>query len=778
MAKKVQKKAVKKTTNFGKFIKWFWLLFVLAIICVALPFVLASVGAFGILPDHTVLENPKTDLASEIISVDNKTLGKFYLNDNRTPVTYEDLSKHLVDNLVATEDERFYEHAGIDFRRTFTAIAQLGSKGGGSTITQQLAKLLFHDEVKRMKGLSELEKKIKRAKQKFKEYVIATRLESQYTKQEIIAMYYNIYDFGNNGDGIRSATRIYFGKEPKDVTQEEAAMLVGMFKNSSLYDPINNPVGVRNRRNVVYKQMHRNELITEQQKDSLQKLSLKLNFTPEHHNAGLATYFREHLRDEMKKWIKDNPKNDEGDKYSLYNDGLKIYVTIDSRMQAFAEEAMKKHMKNLQGELDHQNKRNKTAPFINLDKKEIEKLLKTAMRRSERYRVYTKEMGKSKAEAYASFDVKKKMKVFSWNGEIDTIMTPRDSMLYYKKFLRTGLLSIEPQTGNVKAWVGGINHKHFKFDHAEQGRRQVGSTFKPFVYATAIDQLKYSPCDTIEDSFTCIPEGRHGNLEDWCPKNDNGKYSGMVSLKLALAKSINTVSAKLINKVGPKNVVQMAHSLGITSEIPEVPSICLGTPDLSLYEMVNSYSTLANMGQYVKPTIISRIEDKNGTVLYQNVPETKDVLSEESAYVTVKVMEGVTRFGSGARLRTGKINSGVYKEGIITGHPYQFKNDIAGKTGTTQNNSDGWFMGMVPNLVTGVWVGADDRAVHFKSTTYGQGATMALPIWAQYMKSCYTNKDLNISEEPFKEPEDLSIEVDCKKWAKENEENSNEEPDF
>jgi len=767
MAKKARKKSTKKNTGFGKYIKWFWTLFFIGILCVALPFFLASIGAFGYMPNFDDLENPKSNLASEIISSDGKTLGKFYLNDNRTPVTYEDLSKHLVDNLVATEDERFYEHSGIDFRRTFTAIAQMGSKGGGSTITQQVAKLLFHQKEGRG-GL------IKRMKQKFKEYVIATRLERQYTKQEIIMMYYNIYDFGNNGDGIRSAARIYFGKEPKDIDTEEAAMLVGMFKNSTLYNPVRNPQGVTNRRNVVYKQMHRNELITLKQKDSLQKLPLKLDLHPETHNAGLATYFREHLRNEMHKWAKENPKNKEGDLYSIYKDGLKIYVTIDSRMQAFAEDAMKKHMKNLQGEFDKQNKKNKTAPFRGLNKKEIDKLLKTAIRRSERYRMYTKVMGKSKKEAYASFDVKKKMKIFSWNGEIDTIMTPRDSMLYYKKFLRTGLLSIEPQNGHVKAWVGGINHKHFKYDHAKQGKRQVGSTFKPFVYATAIDQLKYSPCDTLPDAYFCIPEGRHGNLQDWCPKNANGKYSGMVSLKSALAKSINTISARLMDKVGPKNVAQMTYNLGVKSEIPEYPSICLGTPELSLYEMVNSYSTLANMGQYIKPTIISSIKDKNGVILYQNIPETKDVLSEESAYVTVKVMEGVTKYGSGARLRTGKNTwSNAYKKGIITGHPYEFTNDIAGKTGTTQNNSDGWFMGMVPNLVTGVWVGAEDRAVHFGNTAYGQGATMALPIWAQYMKSCYKEKELNISQEPFKKPENLSIEVDCKKWT----EKSNEDDD-
>lgn len=761
MAKKAQNKSAKKTTGFGKFIKWFWMLFCLAIIMIALPFVLAATGLLGEMPDHTVLENPETNLASEVISVDGKTLGKYYLNDNRTPITYHNLSKHLVDNLVATEDERFYEHSGIDFRRTISAALFMGKRGGGSTITQQLAKLLFHQR----EGRGSL---VNRIKQKVKEYVIATRLERQYTKQEIIAMYYNIYDFGNNGDGIRSASRIYFGKEPKDIDVEEAAMLVGMFKNSSLYNPVTNSEGVKNRRNVVYRQMYRNELITEKQKDSLQKLPLKLDLHPETHYAGLATYFREHLKKEVKKWIKENPKNKEGDKYNLYKDGLKIHVTIDSRMQAFAEDAVAKHMKNLQNEFNAQNKKNKTAPFRGLTKKEIDDLLSRSMRQSERYRKLTKELDKTKKEAIASFDVKKKMKIFSWKGEIDTIMTPRDSMLYYKNILRTGLLSIEPQSGHIKAWVGGINYTHFKYDHVWQGRRQVGSTFKPFLYTAAIDQLKYSPCDTLPDAYFCVPEGKFGILKDWCPKNSTGKYKGMISLKSALAGSVNTISARLMNDVGPKNTIAMAHNLGIKSEIEELPSIALGSVDLNLYEMVNAYSTIANMGQYIKPVIISRIEDKNGAVLYQEIPETKDVLSKESAYVAIKLMEGVTQYGSGQRLRSGKNTwNPVYKKGVVTGHPYQFTNPIAGKTGTTQNNSDGWFMGMVPNLVTGVWVGGDDRAVHFNSTAYGQGATMALPIWGLYMKSCYGVKDLNISKEDFEEPENLTIEVDCKKW-KEN----------
>ncbi|MFD0963166.1 penicillin-binding protein 1A [Pseudofulvibacter geojedonensis] len=757
MAKKTVKKAAKKgTTSYKKFIKWFWMLFCLAILTIALPFVLAATGALGDMPDHTVLENPKTDLAAEIISADGKTLGKFYLTDNRTPVEYEDLSKHLVDNLVATEDERFYEHSGIDFKRTLSAILFMGTRGGGSTITQQLAKLLYHQN----------KTKDNRIVQKIKEYVIATRLERQYTKEEIITMYYNIYDFGNNGDGIRSAARIYFGKEPKNLDVEESAMLVGMFKNSSLYNPIRNPKGVKNRTNVVFKQMARNGLITPEQKDSLQKLPLKLNFTPETHNAGLATYFREHLRSEMHKWIKEHPKED-GEKYSLYKDGLKIYTTIDSRMQEYAENAVTRHMKNLQNEFDKQNKKNKTAPFRGLNNKEIERSLLTAMKRSERYRVYTKELKKSKKEALASFNKKTKMRVFSWKGDIDTIMTPKDSIRYYKKFFRTGLLSIEPQTGHVKAWVGGINQKHFKYDHAKQGKRQVGSTFKPFLYATAIDQLKYSPCEVMQDAYYCIPEGRHGNLQDWCPKNSNGKYSGDVTLKKALANSINTISARLMDEVGPKNVIKMANNLGVTSEIQEFPSIALGTVDLSLYEMVNSYSTLANMGQYIKPSIILRIEDKNGAVLDQMDLETKDVLSKESAYVTLKLMEGVTQNGSGVRLRSGWTRLPK----LTTGFPYKFTNPIAGKTGTTQNQSDGWFMGVVPNLVTGVWVGAEDRAVHFSSVTYGQGATMALPIWALYMKDCYNNKDLGISDGEFEKPENLRIEVDCKKFSKNADDN-------
>ncbi len=753
-------KQPQENQDFDKYIRWFWMLFLGGILSVILLFSLASWGAFGEMPDHTVLENPKTHLATEIISSDAKTLGKFYLNDNRTPVSYDELPKHLIDALIATEDVRFHKHSGIDGIGTLRAFVFLGSGGGASTISQQLAKQLFHGEGSKST--------LSRITQKIKEWIIAIRLERQYTKEEIIAQYFNIYDFGNNADGIRSAARIYFGKEPKELNLKESAMLVGMFKNSSLYNPrpTKNPVGVRNRRNVVLAQMEKYEFITEAVKDSLQKTELDLNYSPESHREGIATYFRGYLDGYMKDWIKKNPKPD-GTKYNLYNDGLKIYTTLDSRMQTYAEEAVKKHMAKLQAEFFHQNtpKRNPTAPFLDLDKEEIDAVMKRSMKQSERWRHMKYDLKISDKDIIASFDKPTKMSVFSWKGEIDTIMKPIDSMRYYKHFLHPGMMSMDPQTGHVKAWVGGMNYIHFQYDHVKQGKRQVGSTFKPFVYATAIDQLHMSPCDELPRSQITIEANKYGNPEPWTPKNSDGNYGGSLTLKAALAGSVNTVTARLMDKVGPQPVADLAKKLGIESNIPAVPSIALGTPDISVYEMVGAYSAFANKGVYTKPVMIERIEDKNGTVLYQFTPETKDVLSAESAYVTVKLMEGVTESGSGRRLRTQGAEkwNATYKK-IITGYPYQFTNPIAGKTGTTQNQSDGWFMGMVPNLVTGVWVGAEDRAVHFSSTTYGQGASMALPIWGMYMRSCYEDKDLEISKSDFEKPLELSIEVNCENY--------------
>jgi penicillin-binding protein 1A len=763
MAKKVANKT-HSASDFSKYIRWFWKLFVAGILFIVLIFLLASWGAFGEMPDHTILENPHTNLATEIITSDGKTLGKFYLNDNRTPVEYSELPDNLINALIATEDERFLNHSGIDARGTLRAIVTLGKGGGASTISQQLAKQLFHGE-----GSKNI---IERILQKAKEWIIAIRLERQYTKEEIIAMYFNIYDFGNNADGIRSASRIYFGKEPIDLDINESAILAGMLNNSSLYNPRRNPVGVTNRRNLVFRKMVRNDFITETERDSLRQIELEINYNPESHREGIATYFRAYLSDFMKKWISENPKPD-GSKYNLYNEGLKIFTTIDSRMQQYAEDAVQRHMPRLQDEFDRQNtpKRNPTAPFLELDNTEIEALMKRGMRQSERWRVM-KANGFNEKDIEASFHKPTEMSIFAWKDglatEIDTVMKPIDSMRYYKSFLHPGMMSMDPKTGHVKAWVGGMNYTHFQYDHVKQGKRQVGSTFKPFVYATAIDQLHLSPCDTFPKQQITIEANKFGNPEPWTVRNSDGEYDGFVTLKSALANSINTVTARLMDKVGPQPVADMAKNLGIEEDILPVPSIALGTPDLSVYEMVAAYSTFANKGVYNKPVLVTRIEDKNGTILYQVTPESKDVLSEEVAYVTTSLLEGVTEYGSGARLRRKwGADAPVYKE-IITGYPYGFENPIAGKTGTTQNQSDGWFMGMVPNLVTGVWVGAEDRAAHFSSIAYGQGASMALPIWAMYMKSCYANEELGISKEAFEAPLELSINVNCSKVDQRN----------
>ena len=779
MAKAVKKKT---TRGFGTFIKWFWIVFFSGILLVALVFLSASWGLMGEMPTFERLENPQTNLATEVLSIDGETLGKYYLDDNRTDVAYEDLSKNLVDALVATEDARYYDHAGIDargFLRALFAKLTFRNRGGGSTISQQLARQLF---------VGIRAKDWTKYTQKVREWVIATRLERNYTKEEIITMYFNIYDFGNNADGIRSASRIYFGKEPIDLKKEEAAMLVGMFKNSSLYNPRphRNPEGTKNRRDVVLAQMAKYEYISPAEKDSLQALRMDINYNPESHREGLATYARMYLQKFLNDWIEDNPKiNNDGSKgkYNIYLDGLKVYTTIDSRMQKNAEMAVQMHMKKLQAEFFHQNTpdRNKTAPFLDLSKKEIDGIMERAMKNSARWRAM-KRQGSSEKEIRASFTKKTGMTVFDWNSdtqEKDTVMTPLDSIRYYKTFLRTAMMSMEPQTGHIKAWVGGLNYKHFQYDNVFQGSRQAGSTFKPFVYASAIDQLRYSPCDKLPDTQFCIEAGKHGNIEPWCPKNAVGKYSGEeYTLKKALANSVNTVTAQLIDKVGPKSVAAIARNMGLKGEIPEVPSIALGTPDMNVYEMVGAYGTFANRGVYVKPVMVTRIEDKNGTVLYEYVPETKDVLSKDVAYAMVNLMEGVVQSGSGGRLRHSyNKNNHVYKE-VITGYPYNLTNPIAGKTGTTQNQSDGWFMGMVPNLVTGVWVGGEDRATHFKTITYGQGASMALPIWGIYMKKNYENKDLGISDKAFTKPSGLSINVDCTKLQKEEDDQKDADDDL
>ena len=752
---KRKSKSKKKGINpYKNLLRFFWISFVTGILSVVVLFSSAALGFLGEMPDLQQLENPKTNLATQIISSDGVVLGKFYFNDNRTPISFDALPKNLVNALIATEDERFFSHSGIDLKGTLRALFYLGKKGGASTISQQLARQLFVGVRSRNKAQAVL--------QKFKEWVLAVQLERNYTKKEIIAMYLNVYDFGYSADGIQSAAKIYFNTTPEKLTIEQSATLVGMLKNSSLFNPIRRPARVEQRRNVVLQQMKRNGFISEGEQDSLKLMPLEIDFTPDSHREGLATYFRAYLQKFMRTWTKENPKAD-GTNYDIFRDGLRIYTTIDSRLQQIGESSVAAHMSNLQKEFFFQNtpKLNPTAPFLDLREGEIDTLLQNTAQRSERWRKM-RVAGKDEETIWASFKKPVPMEVFSWKGDRDTIMTPLDSIRYYKHFLRASMMSMNPLTGHVKAWVGGFNYKHFQFDQVYQGRRQIGSTFKPFLYATAIDQLRLSPCDILPDALFCIEPMKHGNVDAWCPKNSGNKYGQMRTLKNALANSVNTVSARLMDKVGPRPVINLARKMGITSYLPRVPSIALGTPDISLFEMVGAYSTFANKGIYVKPIMISRIEDKNGTVLFEVVPETTDVLSEESAYVTIDLLKGVTESGSGIRLRHQGADEANYAyKNVVTGYPYQFQNPIAGKTGTTQNQSDGWFMGMVPNLVTGVWVGGDDRAVHFEDIAFGQGATMALPIWAMYMRGAYEIPELGISLEDFEAPEKLTIPIDC-----------------
>ena len=749
-----RKKNKKQKGLYNKYTSILWGSFILSIIGVLTLFGGAALGFYGPMPDLQQLENPRTNLASQIISSDGEILGKYYFDENRTPIAFDEIPTNMVEALIATEDERFYDHSGIDWLGTLRAFAFLGKRGGASTISQQLARQIFVGV--RSRSL------IKTILQKAQEYVIAVQLEQRYTKKEILSMYLNKYDFGYQADGIRSASKIFFNKTPKELNIEESATLVGMLKNSSYFNPIRRPERVKARRNIVFQQLLRNQLISKREKDSLDQLPLVINFTPESHREGLATYFRAYLKEFMDMWIDKNIKPD-GTKHNLYRDGLRIFTTIDSRMQQYAENSVSGHMRNLQKEFFAQNTEelNPTAPFLELREGEIDTLLERTAYRTERW-IKMKMSGFEKNEILASFKREIPMRVFSWKGEIDTIMTPMDSIRYYKYFLRASMMSMEPQTGHVKAWVGGYNYKHFQYDQVKQGRRQIGSTFKPFLYATAIDQLKLSPCDSLPDALFCIEPMKHGNIDAWCPKNSGNKYGKTRTLKNALANSVNTVSARLMDLVGPRPVINLARKMGITSYLPPVPSIALGTPDISLFEMVGAYSTFVNKGIYVKPVMISRIEDKNGRAIYEVVPETQDVLSEEAAYVTVNLMQGVTKAGSGARLRHAGLEKTNYiYEKVVTGYPYIFENPIAGKTGTTQNQSDGWFMGMVPNLATGVWVGGEDRAIHFENIGYGQGATMALPIWANYMRSLYENPVLEISQEDFLPPENLNIPIDC-----------------
>jgi penicillin-binding protein 1A len=767
--------------NYKKlFNRIFWSVILIPFITVILFFTLISTGNLGFMPSFEELENPKSNLASEIYSSDQVLLGKYYLQ-NRSVANFSDLSPYLVKALIATEDVRFYDHSGIDFNSLFRVLVKtflLGrDAGGGSTVTQQLAKNLFPRDLDESIYLI-----------KFKEWVVSVKLERNYTKEEIIAMYFNTVPFGSGAFGIKSAARTFFNTTPDSLKIEEAALLVGIVNGPTMFSPIppSHPADslrIRRqqrsiaRRNIVLSQMRKYEMLpqlSEMQYDSLMLIPIRLNYRTQAHDEGMATYFREYLKSMLSAhepvrerytdyesyqidssewtenplygWVLKNPKPD-GNYYNIYKDGLRIYTTIDSRMQQYAESAVAEHLglgpDPLQEAFEKDIKWNARKPFSNaLTKEQYDQIMNMFIKTSERYRVYKQKDSLNDAQIMKLFNEPVQMSLFSWKGKIDTVLSPLDSILYEKRFLRAGLMSMEASSGYVKAYVGGIDFEHFKYDQVNQARRQVGSTFKPFVYAMAIlDNL--SPCYQVAN----IPW--YFDKEKEKPRySKNPREGEMVSLKYGLALSLNQISAWLINKYKPAPVVDLAKRLGIKSPIPEVPSICVGSPDIKLGEMVPAYATFLNKGVHSSPLYVTRIEDRNGNVIAKFSSRKKEVISENMAYLMVNLMQGVADYGTSVRLRT----------------KYKLNNPIAGKTGTTNSNSDGWFMGMVPDLMTGVWVGGDLRTIRFNSSGLGQGAHMALPIWALYMQKVYNDNSLNVSKGDFPVPLNLNIQTDCAKY--------------
>ncbi len=733
--------------NRKKFNGWFWGLFFTPILMLALLFALIGYGAFGKLPTFEELENPRSNLATEIYSADGKLLGSFFIQ-NRSFVDYNDLSPYLVQALIATEDTRFYNHSGIDFKglaRVAVRTLLLGDKsqGGGSTISQQLAKNLYRTREDPRLVIAKL-----------KEWITALMLEYNYTKEEIIAMYFNTVEYGSNAFGIKSAARTFFNKLPSTLTAEEAAMLVGVVKAPTRYSPRLNPERALQRRNTVLTRMEARGFLAKEMKDSISALPIALDYTPISHNEGTATYFREMLRltmtakrpeksayqtdwdyrQEVKQWD-ENPlygwclknKKADGTNYDLYRDGLKIYTTIDSRMQRYAEEALVSQMeKSIQPAMDAQVSSSNTL-FNDLEPEDVDRIINNAMRQSDRYRML-KKSNLTHDQIIATFDQKSKMKIFTYKGVRDTVMTPKDSILHYKRYMRAGFVAMDPATGYVKAYVGGPNFRYFKYDAVKQGRRQVGSTIKPFIYTFAIDHLGLSPCTAVPNMPVTI-ETYTGDA--WQPK-EAGKvvYDGALKpLWWGLAQSRNNYSAWIMKQARqPGAVADFIHKMGIRSYVDPVFAMCLGTSDFSLYEMVGAYTTYANKGVYSEPMFVTRVEDRQGNLLAEFSVNTVDAISEQTAYTMVQMMQNVVNKGTAGRLRW----------------MYNFKGELAGKTGTSQNGSDAWFMGVVPRLVSGAWVGGEDRSVHL--TSKGEGATMALPIFATFMQKVYADKSLGISE--------------------------------
>ncbi len=757
-----------------KYIIGFWILFLTGILGVFLLFFLIAKGKMGFMPSFEELENPNSALATEIYSTDGKIVDKYFLHENRTFVDYNNLPQHLIDALIATEDVRFYRHAGIDLRglgRVAKGIVTGStSSGGGSTISQQLAKMLFPRTG--YSSFSEL------ALRKFNEWVIAVKLERSYTKEEILLMYLNKYDFLNHAVGIKSAAGVYFSIPPDSLKLHQSAMLVGMAKNSSLYNPVRRPEMVKHRRNVVLNQMAKYGFISKEVRDSVKQLPLDLDYHKVDYKSGPAPYFREFLRltltadkperedyaswqtqkfiedsiawetDPLFGWCNKNTKPN-GENYSLYSDGLRIYTTLDSRMQKYAVEAVEKHLRDdLQPEFDGGMKHLQNPPFANnMTSGQVENLLNREIKRSERYRVLN-ERGLSFDEIKKNFRKPVEMTIFSWKGEIDTVMTPQDSIKWYLRFFRSSFMAMETETGKVKAYVGGPNYKHFMYDMVTGGKRQVGSTVKPFLYTLAMEN-GLTPCTKVPyvpQQFQ-MPDGSIYEPKD--ADVDEEKDGQLVSLKWGLMNSKNRISAWVLKQFNPHAVVEVMKKLGIYSPIEPYYSMFLGVADVTLYEMVGAFNTYGNQGVYIKPYFVTRIEDQYGNIIATFQPERHDAIDEQTAYLMLNLLQGVIDQGTGIRLR--------FREEYG-----QFTMPIAGKTGTTQNHSDGWFIGVTPKLSAGVWTGADLRSIHFRNIQSGQGANMALPIWGYFYKKVLADKTLGINEDmEFKKPENFNINLDC-----------------
>ncbi len=798
MAKTTKKKANKSPKpSFTRHKVWTWLLGLSPLLGLAM---LVGLASFGSLPDTDALANPKTELATRVFTSDGKLIGRYY-SENRSDARFQELPQNLVQALISTEDARFWGHSGIDFIGLARAIAFMGQRGGGSTLTQQLAKQLFTEQYEHTSWLE------RAFLQKPKEWIIAARLERFYTKDEIVALYLNRYDFLNQAVGIKSASNIYFDKDIEELELHESAMLVGMLKNSSLFNPLRRPDLVQSRRNVVFMQLERYGIITDLQRDSLSAMPLGISFQRVSHDEGLAPYFREALRAELKELFGEKDANGnwkvakaDGAPYDLYRDGIQVHTTLDSRLQLAAEVAVKRHLgEELQATLnrDLRSRSKSEWPFYEgIERKDRDMLVKTAVKQSARHRIYVgkfcpecerpgfyirksetpdgpawhcdEEKGgcshtwhrPSQKEIDSAFDTPVPMRVFTHLGAKDTVLSPLDSILYHKSLLHAGLMSIEPGTGHIKAWVGGVDYRFFQYDNVSQSKRQVGSIFKPFVYATAL-RYGMDRCAELPNQRICVE--MPGDQPDWCPDNSDFEYGEVVTLEYALANSMNTISAKLIKEFGPERVIQLAHALGIESEIPAVPSIALGASQLTLKEITSANAALVNGGVYIKPTIVTRIEDKYGNVIWSPEPELRQGLDKRTAYTIVDMMKGVVdgaynpkteeRKGTGVRLRMD-VERRKYDN---------IKVPMAGKTGTTQGHSDGWFMGLTPELVTGVWVGAQDPAVRFSTIRNGQGANTALPIYGFYMNAAYADETLELSQADFVRPEGMGLDsLNCR----------------